>query len=174
MRRKQQRLFGGVLFQSKHPFEQRAHHHRRRPDLVRRTGSQRLVIIPGKHFRHVPQRSIERQQCVRAQVLISWKLLVIPVFGNGCPSSEQRPYRAVVVSASAENRRTLGNNSHTPVCLQVRIRKLLNRGNGRRFIGQSKPHRNSRQHRQLIHLLVVLVERKRKSLLVCDPEAVVH
>ena len=43
-----------------------------------------------------------------------------------------------------------------------------------RFVGYPKPHRHGGQHTGLVHLVVVLVQRKRESFLVGDPEAFVH
>src|ERR1700720_4240657 len=120
------------------------------------------------------ERPVERQQRVRAQILIRRKFLVISVFRNRSPPSEQRPHRSVVVSPSAENRRAVRNDSHSPIRLLVRTRQLLNRGHCRRVTRQPKPHRNRCQHCRFVHLLVILVQRERKPFFVRDPKTVVH
>ena len=84
------------------------------------------------------ERPVERQQRVGPQIFIRRKILVISVFRDRRPSREQRPHRPVVVSASAENRRTIGNNPHSPIRLLVRIRQLLNRRNCRRVAREAQ------------------------------------
>src|SRR5580692_748570 len=122
----------------------------------------------------MPQRSVQRQQRVGSQILIRRKLLVIAVFADGSPPRKQRPHRSVVVSAAAENRGTVRNDSHPPIRLVLGGRQLLNRRNSGGVVRQTKPHRYRRFHRQLVHLLVVLVQSKCKPLLIGYPETIVH
>src|SRR5258708_32738875 len=107
MRREGQSVMDGVTFESKESAQHRADYHCRGPNLVRRTGRKWLVIIAGQYFRHMARGSIEREQRVGAQIVVSRLRPVIPVFRDRRPSREQRPHRAVVISSSAIFRRVV-------------------------------------------------------------------
>ena len=163
-----------VLLKPKHSLQHRAHHHRRRPDLVRRTRRERLVVIAGKHFRHMAQRSIQRQQRIRTQVVIRGKRLVIAILRNRRPPGEQRPHGPVVISAAAENWRTIRNNPHAPVGLDIGIRNLLNRGTACASLGSPNHIGTVANTVGSSTCLSFLSERKCKSLLLRNPETVIH
>src|SRR5207244_9836617 len=84
------------------------------------------------------------------------------------------PHRTVVIPAAAEERRAIGNDPHPPIRLVLHVRQVLHHLHSMRFVGYPKPHRHGGQHTGLVHLVVVLVQRKRESFLVGDPEAFVH
>src|SRR5277367_2577140 len=93
-----------INLQAEQSSQQWTDYHGRRPYLTRRTGSERLVIIPGKNFRDMSQRSVEGQQRVRAQVRVRRLGTMIAIFTHRGPSREQWPYRSEVIAAGIVQR----------------------------------------------------------------------
>src|SRR4249920_3619745 len=109
-----------------HAAEDRADYHSRRPDLMWRIGRERLVVISGEDFGDVAQGSIEHQQCVGAQIRISWKRLVVAVFPDRRPSRKERPYGTEMISSAVIKRGAVGDDAHAPIGLLIGLRKLPN------------------------------------------------
>src|SRR5439155_8539804 len=59
---------GSAALQSQQSAQHGTDNHGCRPDLVRRAGREWLVIIAGKNLSHMAERSVQRQQCIRAQI----------------------------------------------------------------------------------------------------------
>src|SRR5215469_7594975 len=102
-------------FESQQSSQHGTDHHRRRPNLVRRTGGERLVVVARKDFRYMAKRTVKCQQSVRAKVCISRKCTMVAVFTDRSPPGKQRPHRSVMVSSGVVAARMRRNDSHSPV-----------------------------------------------------------
>ena len=86
--------------EAEHPAQDRADHHGRRPDLVRRASRERLVVVAGEHLGDVTERSVEREQGVGPQIGVCGERLMVAILANRGPSGEERPDGSEVVSAA--------------------------------------------------------------------------
>src|SRR5882757_9106721 len=99
---------------------------------------------------------------------------MIAILANASPTGEKRPYRAVVVSTTAEFGRAIGDDAHAPVGLMIGARKLRDHGAGIFLVGQAKPHRNRSEHARFVHWFAVGAESKGVTLLAGQPKCVVQ
>src|SRR5579864_3927767 len=58
------------------------------PDLVRRTGRERLVVVAGENFSEMAERPVRAEQRIRPQIRVRRKGAMVAVFGHRSPSSE--------------------------------------------------------------------------------------
>src|SRR6516162_5427596 len=115
VRSKGQEMRSRVEFEAKHAAEQRADDHGGGPDLMRRTGRERLVVIAGKNLGDMAGRAVKGEESVGPKVVVGALRLVVAIFGNRSPAGEERPDRTVVVPTTAILRCAIGNNAHAPV-----------------------------------------------------------
>ena len=82
VRNQRDRVVRSIYLQSEHPTQNGTDDHGCGPDLVRRTGGERLVVVAGEDFGEMTERTVEGQQRVRAQVEVSGKSAVIFVLSD--------------------------------------------------------------------------------------------
>ncbi len=99
---------------------------------------------------------------------------MIAILAHRRPAREQRPHRAVVISAAAESGRAIGDDAHAPIGLEIGIGELRDHLAGVFLVEQTKPHRHSRQDACLVHRFVVVVECKGVPVFLREPERVLH
>src|SRR5258708_16850510 len=99
---------------------------------------------------------------------------MVAILANRGPSGEERPDRAEVVSATVIDGGAVGNDSCAPVGLEVGISKVLDGGLGLVFVGESKPHGDSGQNRELVHAAISLVEGEGKCFFLRRPESLIE
>src|SRR5229473_2049302 len=138
-----------------HAAEQRAYDHGGGPDLMRRAGGERLVIVAGENFGDVAERAIESEERIGSEIRIGRLRAMIAILADAGPTGEERPNRAVVIAATAEFWGTTGNDAHAPVGLVLEAGKLGDHGAGVFLIEQAKPHGNGREHAGFIDWFAV-------------------
>ncbi len=68
-----------IRLEAQESAKHRTDHHGRRPDLVRRTGRERLIVITREHLGDVAERAIERQQSIRPEIGIGRQRTMIAI-----------------------------------------------------------------------------------------------
>jgi len=76
----------GIGCKAKHAAEQRANHHGRGPDLVRRTSGKRLVVIAGENFGHMAERAIQRKQNVGSKIVVGRLRTMVAILADAGPA----------------------------------------------------------------------------------------
>src|SRR6267378_7995204 len=99
---------------------------------------------------------------------------MVAILADAGPTGEKRPYRAVVVSTTAESGREIGNDAHAPVSLVIDTGELRDHGAGIFLIGQAKPHRNRSEHARFVNWFAVRAESKGVTLLAGNPKCVIQ
>src|SRR5882762_8841968 len=99
---------------------------------------------------------------------------MVAILADASPTGEKRPYRAVVVSTTAEFRRAIGDDAHSPIGLMIGGGKLRNHGAGIFLIGQAKPHRNGGEHARFVNRFAIGAESKGVTLLAGEPKCVIQ
>src|SRR5712671_5762739 len=120
------------------------------------------------------QRSVQRQQGVGAKIVVGRLRTMVAILANAGPTSEQRPYGPVVVSAATKFRRAIGDDAHAPVGLVIDTGELRDHGAGIFLIGQAKPHRNRSEHARFVNWFTVRAESKGVTLLAGNPKCVIQ
>src|SRR4029077_19610619 len=98
---------------------------------------------------------------------------MVAVFADRCPTSKQRPYRAVVITRTVVDLRMVGDDPHSPIRLMILGREFRNGLVGVIWFRQTKPHGHGRKYTQLINPLITLIQRKRVVLRLRRPERVI-
>src|ERR1700744_1686 len=93
-------MFGGLCIEAEEAGEQWANHHCGRPDLVRRCRGERLIVVAGESLGNMPERSIEGQQSIGAQIGVCRECRVIAILTRRCPAGKQRPDRSGMIAGS--------------------------------------------------------------------------
>src|SRR5882762_11397059 len=99
---------------------------------------------------------------------------MVAILADAGPTGEKRPYRAVVVSTTAESGREIGDDAHAPVSLVIDTGELRDHGAGIFLVGQAKPHRNRSEHARFVHWFAVRAESKGVTLLAAEPKCVIQ
>src|SRR6266481_5069310 len=141
---------------------------------MRRTGRDLLVVVAGKNFRDVAERSIKREQGVGPKIGVSGKRLVVTVFANRGPSGKEWPHRTKVVSAAVVDGGAIGNDTHAPIRLLIGIGQLLNGGLRLVFVRDAEPHGNGAQHGEFVNPAALLIERKGECLPFRRPKSLIE
>ena len=81
-------MFLRVSLQTEHSAQDGTDHHCCRPDLMRRTGRERFVIISGQHFAEMAQGTVQTKQGIRAQIRVRREFAVVAVFADRRPACE--------------------------------------------------------------------------------------
>src|SRR5207253_2966388 len=132
----------GICFKPQHAAKYWTDHHGCRPDLVWRTGGNRLVVVAGKNFCDMTERAVEAEQSVRPEVRISRQRPMVAVFAHRGPPGEQRPYRTEVISARVVFRILRGNDAHAPIGLMLITGQLVEHRFALSFIEEAVRHGN--------------------------------
>src|SRR4029077_1889942 len=80
----------------------------------------------------------------------------------------------VMVAATTEFWRTVGDDAHSPVSLVIQAGELRDCQIRFVLIEQLKPHGHGSQDARLIHGMILFVESERESFFLRDPERLIH
>src|SRR5271154_565768 len=101
MRRKSDRVMGGVYCEAEHAAKNRVDDHGGGPDLVGGAGGEGGVVVAGEDLGGVAERAVEGEEGVGAEIGVRRGGAVIAVFADAGPAGEERPDGAEMVAAGA-------------------------------------------------------------------------
>src|ERR1700729_4178294 len=141
---------------------------------MRRTGGERMVIIPRQNLGVVTERSIERQQSVCAKIRIRGPWAMIAVFAHGSPSGEKRPHRSVMVARRIVEFRMGRDDPHAPVRFLIGVRESGDHFFSLSGVGQFEPHGYGGKHTGFVHTSIVFIQREGIHLFFGRPKRLIE
>ena len=163
-----------IAVQPKHAPQDGTDHHSCGPDLVRRTGCERLVIVSGKNFGEMAERAVAAEQRIGPEIGIGRERAMVAVFCNRSPTRKEGPDGTKMIARAVVDLRLPRDNPHAPIGLVIFRRQLRNGLVRMVCVRQTKPHGDRRQHARLPGALVVGLQGKCISLHLRRPEGLIE